>query len=118
MKQSFDLYIKSFKKYAVFKGRASRREFWSFWAFHIGLFTMFSIFSQVLFTPEMSLIYLVFAALPAVAVTVRRMHDTNRSGWWAAPMLTIVGVIIPFYFALKEGQSGANEYGLPTVFYR
>jgi uncharacterized membrane protein YhaH (DUF805 family) len=48
---------------------------------------------------------------PSAAVTVRRLHDTNRSGWWALPMITIIGIVIPFYFALQDGQAGANQYG-------
>jgi hypothetical protein len=50
-------------------------------------------------------------ALPGLAVTVRRLHDTNRSGWWYAIVLTIIGAIPLTIWFCEEGTQGDNKYG-------
>jgi uncharacterized membrane protein YhaH (DUF805 family) len=107
MNNPLNCYFSALKKYAVFSGRASRQEFWCFWVFQFSF-----IISAIIFTKIYFLIYAVPTIFPSAAVTVRRLHDTNRSGWWALPMITIIGIVIPFYFALQDGQAGANQYGI------
>lgn len=73
--------LKPFSKFAQFKGRASRKEFWSYTiavnAFQIAI---------ILTTPFLVTILTLVLLLPSLAVLVRRLHDVNRSGWWASPM--------------------------------
>jgi len=95
-----------FSKYADFSGRAKRAEFWSF--------ILFSILVQII-VPIINYHYSILALLllicPSVAVTTRRLHDINRSGWWQLiALVPIVGLVI-FYWGLKKGDDGPNMYG-------
>ena len=60
-----------------------------------------------------SFIYSLFILLPGLAVSVRRMHDTGRSGWWVLlGIIPIVGWIIFIVFACQDSEPGDNQYGL------
>ena len=94
-----------FSKYATFSGRASRSEYW--W-FSLALFIFYflaGLIDYALRTDVASIIVLVALFLPSYAVAVRRMHDTNHSGWWV--LVPIVNLI----FALISGDEGWNDYG-------
>lgn len=99
-------YLDVFKKYAVFSGRASRKEYWMFFlinviiAFAIGIIEGLTGSSDAL-----SNIYSFATFLPSIAVGVRRLHDTDRSGWWL--LLPIVNIV----FLALEGQPGKNRFG-------
>ncbi|MFF6781726.1 DUF805 domain-containing protein [Streptomyces sp. NPDC012510] len=105
-------FIEVLKKYAVFSGRARRTEYWMFtlvssliW---LGLWVLgLSIDSEV---PEFVFLAAVF--LPSLAVSVRRLHDTGRSGWWVLiGIIPCVGTIVTIIFMATEGQRDANQYG-------
>jgi uncharacterized membrane protein YhaH (DUF805 family) len=104
-------YIKVLKNYAVFDGRASRQEYWMFVLFNIiisvGLGIGLGILSGITKTDQTVLlnIYNLALILPNIAVGIRRMHDTNRNGWWQ--IVPIAGLI----FAIEAGQTGPNKYG-------
>ena len=85
----------SFKKYAVFTGRASRREFWSL---HLLFLMSFGL--------TFSLTRFIFL-LPIIGVAIRRMHDIGKCGWWC-----ICPIACIFLF-LKRSDEGPNEYGFP-----
>ena len=110
-----------FRKYADFEGRASRAEYWWFAAFGM-LVTMLA--ERVGFLVGSIPGYLVIAILllPRIAVTVRRLHDTDRSGWWA--LLSLLGwipgtrwwvIAIPtlvlVWFMVQKGDAGENRHG-------
>ncbi|RKS86015.1 uncharacterized membrane protein YhaH (DUF805 family) [Orbus hercynius] len=118
-----DWYLKCIKdNYANFNGRARRKEFWMFTLFNwivifvlmilAGIFGSFShsLASIVVF------IYFIFAAaviIPTIAVTVRRLHDTGRSGWWYLIIFVpIVGPIILLVFMFLDSMPIENQYGL------
>ncbi|EGB3753287.1 DUF805 domain-containing protein, partial [Escherichia coli] len=62
--------------------------------------------------PFLSLIYLAATIIPVIALCVRRLHDTDRSGAWALLYLVpIIGWLVLFVFACLEGNSGSNRYG-------
>lgn len=88
-----------FKKYATFSGRSPRSEFWWFYLFYIlviGFGTQMSEFFGLAFF---------VLIIPLWAVGIRRMHDTDHSGWWfIAPIVNIV-------FACTAGTNGANRFG-------
>lgn len=93
-------------KFFDFKGRASRPEHWWFI-----LFTF--LFSSGCLLIAESLYHLanfVFI-VPSLAVGARRLHDTNRSGWWQLLYLTIVGFIIVIIWLALAGNQGRNKYG-------
>ncbi len=101
------------KKYAVFKGRATRREFWLFiLLFFILVFVGGAI--ERLFYPLtyiQSIILLGFLC-PFFAVCVRRLHDIGRSGWWLV-LLLLVPIVIPLFiiFFLLPSKAKSNKYG-------
>lgn len=96
----------AFRQYAKFSGRASRSEFWWFFLFQfvIGLLLIYSI-------PVIFFLFVVATLLPYLAVLVRRLHDTGRSGWWVLLVLIPFGNLVLLIFALLEGNRGANKYG-------
>jgi uncharacterized membrane protein YhaH (DUF805 family) len=115
-------YTDVLKKYAVFKGRAPRKEYWMFCLgnFIIGISINLVQFLLVLsYLGQLSslviLIAWVFALgviIPGIAVTVRRLHDTGRSGWWIfIGFVPIIGACTLFVFLVLDSQAGDNQYG-------
>jgi len=112
-------YLDVLKKYAVFKGRARRKEYWYFVLFHV-IFTfvlviidiMIGTYSYDLRFGVLSGLYLLAVVLPGLGVSIRRLHDTNRSGWWILiGFIPIIGAIVLLLFVLQSGTSGDNRYG-------
>ncbi|WP_322987126.1 DUF805 domain-containing protein, partial [Klebsiella pneumoniae] len=96
-----------FKKFADFKGRARRREFWYFELFCVLLSLLLSFMNEDLATLAM-----LITLIPNIAVNVRRLHDINRSGWWMLiALVPIVGVLLLLFWAAHEGNPLANQYG-------
>jgi uncharacterized membrane protein YhaH (DUF805 family) len=92
--------LEPMRKYATFSGRARRAEYWWFYLFTI----IGSIVTSIIFAP-LNIIFSLAVILPSLAVGVRRLHDTNRSGWW---LLAPIGVLIPTYgVAIAMGLGGA-----------
>lgn len=97
-----------FQKFADFKGRASRAEYWYFVLFNIILSWGSLIIIGMISASAASVINLIISLallIPSLAVAVRRMHDVNKSGWF---------ILIPIYnliLALTEGDKGDNNYG-------
>ena len=76
-------YLDVLKKYAVFEGRADRKEFWIFWLFNFVIGMILGIIGKVIgMGGFLSGIYTLAVLIPVIAVTIRRLHDTGRSGWW------------------------------------
>ena len=100
-----------FTKYFDFNGRASRPEFWWF-----NLFAVSLSWGSILVDPSevISWIVNIVLLLPGLAVGSRRLHDTNRSGWWQLLMITIVGLIPLIIWWASEGSKQENEYGNPS----
>ena len=105
-------YTQVLKKYAVFEGRATRKEYWMFVlinllvAFAIGFIT--GLIGGARLSGTANLLYSLAVFLPSVAVGVRRLHDSGRSGWWL--LLPLVNVVL----LCLAGESGSNEYGPPA----
>lgn len=115
-----DWYLWVLKKYAVFSGRAQRAEYWYFVLFNclaiIGLVIIDSItgsFDDDAGIGLLSGLYYLGVLLPSLAVTVRRLHDTGRSGWWMLiALLPFLGGLILLFFTVQDSQPGGNQYGL------
>ena len=102
------------KKYADFSGRARRAEFWWFWAVNLGVWVVLAILSGISDTLGNLLagIYWLAILVPSLAVAVRRLHDTNKSGWWLLiALVPVVGAIILLVFYLLDSDRGTNNYG-------
>ena len=100
-----------FAKYVDFKGRASRPEFWWFY-----LFTILLGWGSMLVDSSQGLSTIVNLAvfLPVFAAGSRRLHDTNRSGWWQLIMLTVIGIIPVVIWWASKGSDQDNQYGSPA----
>ncbi len=114
-----NLYLEVLRKYAEFGGRASRQEYWFFWLFNIVISAFFATidfftgtFNFATGVGLLSGIYSLGVLIPGIAVTIRRLHDTNRSGWWILiPLIPIIGGIVLFVFMVMDSTPGDNEYG-------
>ncbi|MFD3805685.1 DUF805 domain-containing protein [Streptomyces sp. NPDC058611] len=106
-------YIDVLKKYAVFSGRARRKEYWMYALFNVGIIIVLSILDAVIGTsPILVGIYALGVFLPGLAVTVRRLHDIGKSGaWFLIALVPLIGGIWLLVLTATEGQPQANEYG-------
>lgn len=105
-------YLEVLKKYAVFNGRARRAEYWWFTLFSIIASVVLSVIDGVLGTPGvLAGIYALAVLLPSIAVAIRRLHDTGRSGWWLLLTLVPVAGIVVIVFLVLDSQPGENEHG-------
>lgn len=107
------------KKYFQFKGRARRKEFWYFVLFNVIIALVIGIIEVMVSGGNtyqspgaLSSLYTLLVLIPSIAVTVRRLHDNNRSGWWyLMNFVPIVGPIILLIFLVQKGTAGENRFG-------
>jgi uncharacterized membrane protein YhaH (DUF805 family) len=101
-----------FKKAFVWEGRASRAEFWWFELAQVLILVAAAIIDQIIGTGVLYIIAAIALILPAIAVLVRRLHDTDRTGWWFwIQLLPLIGLIVLLVFTLTGGDEGDNKYG-------
>lgn len=99
-------YVEALKNYAEFKGRATRREYWMFVLINLGICILMGVLDAMLNTKGVLYnLYNLAMFLPSIAVGARRMHDTDRSGWWL--LLPIVNLV----FLVQDSQPGPNRFG-------
>ena len=98
------------KKYFVFEGRASRSEYWWF-----QLIVSPSYYISTLMQNELGYFFLgitLFTLIPAISAGVRRLHDTNRSGFFLLlSFIPFIGGLILLFFFIAEGTKGKNKFG-------
>ena len=115
-------YLKVLNQYSDFSGRASREEYWMFALFNfiflivpcflMGLFIETDFEEAAYILAILLGLYLLFIIIPSLALTVRRLHDTGRSGWfYFICIVPYVGGIILFIFTVLESEQSTNEYG-------
>ena len=108
-----------FNKYADFSGRALRSELWFFVLFTVLGGTIALIIDVMVLGYSIesygpiNLIFTVAIILPSIAVTTRRLHDINKSGWWQLIELTIIGILLIIIWCATEGENKKNKYGSP-----
>ncbi|GAB1855866.1 DUF805 domain-containing protein [Flavobacteriaceae bacterium MHTCC 0001] len=114
-------YLKVVKdNYANFQGRARRKEFWMFYLFHIIFILVLAFIGGALSVESDSGIafvaigiYFLATIIPFLAVSVRRLHDTGKSGWYyLLTLIPYVGGIIMIVLMSQNGDVGKNQYGL------
>lgn len=101
-------------KYAEFTGRARRTEYWMFALFNLLASMVLGVVDRILFRGHGILggLYSLAVLIPSIAVSIRRLHDTGRSGWWLLlAFVPILGWIALLIFAVQDSQPGANAYG-------
>jgi uncharacterized membrane protein YhaH (DUF805 family) len=100
-----------FRKYATFEGLASRSEYWWFALFCVLAPAFLGIFSN-----KLSGAFSIAALLPSIAVATRRLHETDRSGWWQLLyFVPLIGWIVMIVFLVQEPRS--NRYGTGSDVY-
>lgn len=112
-------YLEALKKYAVFDGRARRKEYWFFILFYI-IFALALVFIDGMtgtYNEEygvgvLSGFFILAMLIPNIAVAVRRLHDTDRSGWWILiSLIPLIGGIWFLVLMVLDGTPGQNQYG-------
>jgi uncharacterized membrane protein YhaH (DUF805 family) len=105
-----------FRKYAVFSGRASRSEYWFFVLFQILLLIGLMIVDLAAFRGQMNVLSTVgwlILLLPGLAVSVRRLHDVDMSGWFVLiGFVPLIGAILMLVWMCQRGSDGANRFGM------
>ncbi|MGN0882462.1 DUF805 domain-containing protein [Cloacibacillus porcorum] len=106
-------YKKMFANYFIFEGRTSRNDYWQAIAINIIIGAVLMMLSRLLpIFGTLSYIYGVAAIVPVLAMTVRRLHDTDKSGWWAlAAFFPALNIILVAYCCMAEAQRGGNRFG-------
>lgn len=112
-------YLHVLKNYATFSGRARRKEYWMFFLFNVLISLGLGVLDVVAGTYSVeyetgffSALYSLLVLIPSIAVSVRRLHDTNRSGWWVViSLIPIIGVLVLFVFTCLDSQPGTNRFG-------
>ena len=105
-------YLSVLKNYVGFSGRARRKEYWMFLLFNIIVSIVLNVIGAVIMLPILGLIYSLAIILPSIAVAVRRLHDTGRSGWWLLiGLIPLIGAIILIIFFVQDSHD-ENEYGV------
>jgi uncharacterized membrane protein YhaH (DUF805 family) len=102
----------SFAKYATFSGRARRSEYWWFsLAQALALFVSYGIAFIVPIGLLLAAIVLLGTFIPHLSMSIRRLHDTNRSAWWYLLIFVPIGGLLLLIWFCLDGTSGPNRYG-------
>jgi uncharacterized membrane protein YhaH (DUF805 family) len=106
-------YLDVLKKFAVFTGRSRRQEFWMFVLINAIIMIGLTVIETVVGGPGiLGTLYSLAVLVPSLAVGARRLHDTNRSGWWQLiGFVPLIGLIVLIVFFVADSQPGSNQYG-------
>ena len=112
-------FVEAVKKYAMFGGRSRRKEYWYFTLFYVLITLVLAVIDNVIGTWSssssvglLSGIFILALLLPGIAVTVRRLHDIGRTGWWyLISFIPIIGTLVLLVFTVQDGTAGSNNYG-------
>jgi uncharacterized membrane protein YhaH (DUF805 family) len=106
-------YLKVMKQYADFNGRARRKEYWMFFLFNIIVsFILGAIDTTIGTYGALSGLYALAVFIPSLAVGVRRLHDSGKSGWMLlVAFIPVIGFIWLLILLIMEGTPGENQYG-------
>lgn len=117
--------FRAYRRYFDFNGRARRSEYWTFclgvWFAGVLLAVGNSAALRIVDLQAVNVLFVMLyvalmlgSAIPFAALTVRRIHDSDRSGWWALlGLIPGVGMLALFYFSVCDGTPGPNRFGPP-----
>lgn len=112
----FQNYVNVLKNYVTFTGRANRPEYWYFVLVNFIVSLLIGIVSVMVHSPVISNIYSLAVFLPSLAVSVRRLHDTDRSGWWLLiSLVPFIGFIVLIVAFVQKGTEKENRFGKPVA---
>lgn len=101
-------------KFIDFDGRASRTEYWYWTLFTTLLYCAATFIDTTVIYSDIGVTDLsvtIMAFLPSMAVSIRRLHDINKSGWWMLINLTVIGILFVMYLFCQKSSAGKNNYG-------
>lgn len=106
-------YLSVLKNYAGFSGRARRKEYWMFVLFNMIIAIGLGVIEGLFGSPGiLGGLYSLAVLVPSIAVSMRRLHDTGRSGWWMLiGFVPLLGAIVLLIFFIQDGMQGSNQYG-------
>lgn len=106
-------YLAVLKNYAGFSGRARRTEYWMFLLFNMIIALVLGVVDGLFGSPGvLGTIYSLAVFIPSIAVSMRRLHDTGRSGWWMLiGFVPLIGAIVLLIFFAQDSMQGDNQYG-------
>ncbi len=111
-------YLKVLKNYVTFDGRARRKEYWLFFLINLIISIILSVVDSFIAGSVandiglLSSIYSLAVFLPGIAVSIRRLHDTGRTGWWLLLVLIpLIGAIVLLIFMAQDSKPGVNRFG-------
>lgn len=113
-------YLKVLRNYANFQGRAHRTEYWMFVLVNFIVLAVLAFLDSMLFGGlseaggygVLTGLYSLGILIPGLAVAVRRLHDTGRSGWWLlVGLIPVIGGLVLLVFMVLDSEEGANQYG-------
>ena len=104
----------AFSHYFDMAGRAPRSEYWYFTLFMFVVGLTMDLLDFALLPGQWGLFGTIFSLatlLPSVSVSVRRLHDIGRTGWWLLIAFTVIGIVLLLVWAVRRGDDGDNDYG-------
>lgn len=112
-------FIEALRKYAVFRGRSRRKEYWYFALFVVVISIVLSIVDNLIGAYDRSTgvgllsgIFSLAILIPSIAVSVRRLHDIDRTGWWVLiSLVPLIGFIVLIVFHVQDSTPRTNRYG-------
>lgn len=107
-------YLDVLKKYVDFSGRAQRQEYWMFVLFNIIIGLVLGVVEGLvgMESNALAVLYSLAVLLPGIAVGVRRLHDTGRTGLWLLfAFVPLIGWLVLLFFFVTDSQPGSNAYG-------
>jgi uncharacterized membrane protein YhaH (DUF805 family) len=115
-----DWMLMPLRRYAEFSGRSQRKEYWMFFLFQVIVVVVLGIIEGMLGLTGMvagaygplTMLFWLAVLIPGIAVGIRRLHDTDRSGWWLLlAFVPLVGAIVLLVFFVSDGTHGPNRFG-------
>lgn len=112
-------FLMALKKYAVFSGRAQRAEYWYYVLFYLIINLVLGYIDRLMnpTIPQdgagvLTGVFVLATLIPSLAVGARRLHDTNRSGWWLLiSLIPLIGAVVLLIFTVQDGTPGDNRFG-------
>ncbi len=108
-------FLMALQKYAQFTGRSRRKEYWMFTLFNLLVYLALTTVAGLIgprFALAVGGVYMLALLLPGLAVAVRRLHDTGRSGLWLLlGLVPVVGGLVLLYFFVQDSEPGENQFG-------
>jgi len=106
-----EYFFGAFEKYADFSGRARRKEYWMFILYYMIIYMVLSVIDGIFGTFILGFIFSLVLLVPSISLATRRLHDTNRTGWWQLIVLIpLIGAIILIVFLVQDSHD-ENAYG-------